>query len=1498
MIKQTKKTYGGIMKDASKYQTPGLNYYDATYGRTTATDNSSEFSFTNEKGTLLELEFPVVTILNQVVTYKSKSFKTTLPLENHTYSKFNICGSVTTTKGLALITSTDDGYGCVWLYDDKVKDLTLLYINNLGLTKDMDIVMICNYETDKIEKIYWVDGVHQLRFLNIEHSKANGDREEIYNIPLSMLDAVAPFKISQPRIKETTSGGNHTAGMIQYAYNLYKVNGSQTGISPLTELIPLKKTDTGGDVNELVDTLPIVEISNIDKTFDNIKVYSIKYTSLNEDPKISIVSDSVIPDNGVVTVFDDNTSDRTISLEEFLFLGSDIYIPSDIEVKYNKLFLANYHEKNMNFDVDMRAFQFNSSKSSKIVHNPKSLTEWEKELIITDTYPTDNSEKFDSINMDFDTYKYKSDGKTLGGSGQLCEFTLTHTKRNNINDQYFKDNEIYRLAIIFYNQYGKYSKPIWISDFKAPSGNLKGEFNTLAFNLTEAFYEEVDKIKDVYSKPVGYKVLIAERNERDSSIIASGLITSSMINYKGSARPDFNNEESRIKLTDKEPKMPNFLVRNTNANSNYDDISNTNHYPLRGMKNYGLMSIPDKPTEIVVGGKFGGRTWQYNNLLQLYSPELTFNKGIAIPTNVRLRVKNALLNTFNAVWGRELSVEDGNAVTDVRGYDGLTPSRAKYTEVDNGEINNVFDTGLIEHPGGSDPNRYQRALWYRQYGVRPYNENAGNGAGDGSQLIKFQDIDTKVLVYSTDCKVDFEPIQSDQFSIKLYHSFNTSKNKKITIQIKKLNILTDSQDYIYDFELIADYFVQFPNINTKRIINRVNLEGDFDFVDNTITDIDLSEVKGAGAWSFFYLNIKNKDGSRVKGKVSLELDVVGYDDKGVEIISHHTLNFKDGMFDLAQDIDGNLNTQYIEIAPNLIDYSILGTPEFTAKGQSFKNYSNLGGYRYVNTLTSFKADGRSGWKKPGDFGRRIVSVNANNNHCITFVPEAKTYEDIYRDLGFKFNAAIMYGELIKSKEDIYLGGLYGGNRYEEKLRTRYREIGEYIELDSANPIRTQHIKSPGDIYVQTFKFLRMSKDNDNIDQGTYQMEEIVEYPCETRINLTCRNDESSMEWDTKLFYEYDNYHKYNTVYSQKNSIIIHQAEEYYVKDNEKFGATVIPSRQKSAGELIDSWLNILPNDSLSLDGRYGQIEKLVSFNDEIYAFQNKAIAMLSINPRVQIPTEDGIGIQLGTGETLPIYKYITQSSGTLNKRSIVRSPFGVYYYDDYNQSINVFNGQIAPISETAGLHSHIQKYPLKTLKTSPRFNSGVISGYDTINKDVYITFNFDNYTDTFVYNEKRNMFISRQTHRISEYITHNDKLFSSESSENLYRYNVGERNKFFNKTYNTTITFVINPEVDLDTILNTIQFKSEVYLNGVDQPNNTITHYRAYNEFQDTGLTPIISGRRGNTRRFVRDWNVEIGRNKGTRERIRNPWNFLELHFENNNNLELILHDILVSYTI
>lgn len=195
---------------------------------------------------------------------------------------------------------------------------------------------------------------------------------------------------------------------------------------------------------------------------------------------------------------------------------------------------------------------------------------------------------------------------------------------------------------------------------------------------------------------------------------------------------------------------------------------------------------------------------------------------------------------------------------------------------------------------------------------------------------------------------------------------------------------------------------------------------------------------------------------------------------------------------------------------------------------------------------------------------------------------------------------------------------------------------------------------------------------------------------------------------------------------------------------------------------------------------------------------------------------------------------------------------------------------------------------------------GVSTSYDFINNCVHFTFLQDTKSTTLIYNESNGGYFESFFDYIpSMYISRgNNFLALNPNNTQLFKQYAGNYNQFFNTYYPSYVTILVNPESDMDTILDNVKYKSELYLNGVDQPDKTLTHVQTYNEYQDSTLTPLIFARDKNLRRKFRDWDIILPRNNGTRQRIRNPWTYLKLQYEHNNNYQLILHNPIISYTV
>tara|TARA_R110000796_G_scaffold236214_1_gene355468 strand:+ start:36982 stop:40947 length:3966 start_codon:yes stop_codon:yes gene_type:complete len=1321
MIQSSKYTYNGINQDMSRSKHDPSLYFEGQHIRLISEDSQTTGSITNEKGTKEVFSIPNDININTTtkqITYTSNSIVNTINYTNTEIDSLTVTNDHkiighTVTKDSIILITTSNGLDCTWevknIYNnDNVYSVDLLYLRDIGLSISNPIQLIYNYENEKNEKIYWVDGKAQLRFLNLRHSIENGDIENLIDLDSDLINTVGNIQVSQPEVTGFSQGGSHTTGVIQYSYNLYKTNLSQSVLSPLSPLVPLSSNlnSGGGDVNEIVGSTPIVQIDNIDLSYTNIIIYAIKYTSLNEVPKISIISDRAIPSNGSITVYDDGSTISDISLEQLVFLGSEAVVPKHIESKDNQLFKFNVTEDFYDLkDIDTRAYSFNTLSASSLwsstgnIINDRPASPF---IQVPASYIIPKT--FDSINPDYNIYKYQNDGTTLGGEGKYLKYELSTTNQYSDSDQYLKSNEIHRISIEFYNAKGQKSLPKWIADFIAPDNNLNGLYNTLTVELKADFYTYINSLS-VDQRPIGYQILRANRTVADRTIICQGVINPMIANkvFKDKHLYSFIQANPNTLYDQQIVKYPS-LIRT------FED----NIPLLKAVDGLPLANSSTTSNTLGRGGSFEGfkaeasgdwrgQLFQFNTMMQMYTPEVIFSNVRPDRTH-KLKVKGILEQSDQQAW--------------------------------NNEIN--FNTQLINHAG-----KFEN-------GINPANPNS-----------------------------------------------------------------------------ITTTLIGNPAIPTSGGIFAPSGDG---------TTANLHQ---------FYREFKG--------------------------------TYEQGLG---------------------LEYNVYGTPEVQVLGQGVRSYNNDSSFRYSNNYSTILQDQKG--DNPGGNRPTGRGYNSNSISAVTFVEGSddpntirRTIEQIHQENNLSVTNGILISEFVKPDAFKYTGNLYGGNNYESKLRTNYIPIGSYADINDSITV----IKSPGDTFVHDFTFTKASKTGVTIaSPGVNQLTEIVSFKVETSVDLKNRNDNSDQDWDSENQPNYDSFQKYNTVYSQKENILKRRNVDANFKEINEFGTTIRATKKKIAGEVIDSWTDDLVNETMDLDGKYGSINGTINFKDQIYTFQDKAVCAISINPRVQTQASDGLSLELGTGRVLQDYQYVTTKSGSINKWGIVGGAKGIYYYDTLNKSLfRVNDSTEMSLSDLKGLRSwfHNNADYTSFKQDNPLLNNGVLLGYDTYNKDVYITLQ-GNVNKTRVFNEKLDQFVDTKLYIPNSYIDSSHKFFGTNNNLDVHKFNEGIYNEYFGVNHPSFVTLMINPAADLDCVFNNIIYKSEVYLNGVDLSDQTLTYIRAYNEHQDSGIVPFVN--RQNIARKFRDWKALIPREG--RDRMRNPWLFLELGFENPDGKKLVLHDTNVLYTI
>jgi hypothetical protein len=1272
---------------------------------------------------------------------------------------------------------------CIWelTFDDNdEEDLTLLYINDLGFDINYPIQSIYNYENSDLEKVYWVDSVHQLRYANIKEERLIDKAKEKF-------DFVGPISMSSPSDLEVISGGGHTAGTIQFAYNQYNLNGAQTVLSPISELVAIGVSDyQGAELNDNTGSSVAFALKDLDNNYEYIKVYSIKYTSRNQLPEIKTIKDTKVSNFTEMRLTDVGTTGTAISIDELLNVGSSPVIPKHIEVKDNTLFLANIEDRTFILPewIDTRAFSFLPNGTGITVYSEPYLENNRVKYRSSSLYNAVQTppKTFSCINADYTTRNRKRDSTAFGGEGRHITFNFDWASGRNTDPNYrgLKVGEIYRFGIEFYNTLGQSTPASWIIDYMIPCEfttgtpvNIHEWYTTVGISFSSEFQSELATYNASAGDNaiVGYRMLRAERTLADRTVICQGMVAPTQF---------------------------------TTTDYDVSDISRTNSFNLsknRIGEDQDASEYVNYPTNFMRGTlDWYARPWR---------------GGLEDYRNTHISLKGLLDHPFLA-----------------RPIGGIGPG------FDNVPFNTIGDNAEVF--------------------LKIDNNNNNTPLKAGIPVMN----STLMNLYSPDI---------------LFDSVTTTR---ANLEVRPICKVERPAVYLYGEQFN-------PNSEIVEESSTATL-----YPSDTIESLTL-------------------ESSTMRG-ISYN-GIIGPAKEGLlkSVVLHSKYN-------------GN-KIFYTSIYRNRGTKAINNTPVITQDDGKVINYnSGNKNYKFINNNSKLQTSGHT--------DSSLLYGNSTACKSLLFSTGFRMHENhskLWGDNGIQENWGYINGtsvsydmdtrkdytpivDIVKSNSELYISSQYGGNSYADKQTTSYLKIGDYITSFSTTP----KANNPGDTYASEFTFLRYSvKSKGSWDITASHHTEIVTFPVETTVNLNKRHDISNgYGYDSELMPEQGDLHKYNTVYHQESTLDATTGLDPKLNIIQQFDTRIQATKKKIPNESVDAWTDVLVNEVIDLNGKHGPINSINVFNDKLFAFQDKAVAQIAVNPRVQVQAQDGVALELGTGGVLYDYDYVTDKTGSKNKWSVVSTKKGLYYYDILNKSMNRIPDALAvSLSEAKGLKTYFNNNFISSeLEVdNPFINKGVVSGYDLINNDLYFTFHQGDKSFTRCYNELLDVFVDKKSYLPTHYLKQGHKFFMSTDNETLWESGAGEYNKFFGEYKSSYITLQLNPESDVDTVFNNIQYTSEVYWKDLnnpeavfeDQPNQTLTHIHAYNNWQDSQRIPLVLGRRDNLRRRFREWRADIPRER--RGRIRNPYIYLKLEFDPTaitdqakSNCKLILHDIIVDYTV
>lgn len=277
----------GMNRDLSISKAGESSAYENHNIRIEARDNDTLLSVTNERGNKKIYLGKDANIFGDLIGWNV--------LNNHivlfTHDEF----SASTLKDYIYLIEYNKDDGTFKLVGNKIGGW--IFNGDLGFDIEHPIESVVYYETEDIQKIYWVDGKHVLRFMNF---MADEEEREKWDNTYFDSNRKVNFGVTA-EITKDNSGNTRPNGVIQYLLTYYNKHGQESGIVWVSDLIYLSPTDKGGAADGTNSNKVTIELSNLDSSFTNYRVYSIFRSSLNGTPVAYIVDEGKIGDVKTVT---------------------------------------------------------------------------------------------------------------------------------------------------------------------------------------------------------------------------------------------------------------------------------------------------------------------------------------------------------------------------------------------------------------------------------------------------------------------------------------------------------------------------------------------------------------------------------------------------------------------------------------------------------------------------------------------------------------------------------------------------------------------------------------------------------------------------------------------------------------------------------------------------------------------------------------------------------------------------------------------------------------------------------------------------------------------------------------------------------------------------------------------------------------------------------------------------------------------------------------------
>ena len=424
---------------------------------------------------------------------------------------------------------------------------------------------------------------------------------------------------------------------------------------------------------------------------------------------------------------------------------------------------------------------------------------------------------------------------------------------------------------------------------------------------------------------------------------------------------------------------------------------------------------------------------------------------------------------------------------------------------------------------------------------------------------------------------------------------------------------------------------------------------------------------------------------------------------------------------------------------------------------------------------------------------------------------------------------------------------YGGNSYLSRSSNNYISCGGYIKENEAT---IGKVIFGGDVYLTVFSYLHASlfSKNDWQEEANWYRKYLQVYlPVESTINCYARWDDYYLKHSTEpkatsgeiksrwfmftnpttlngITYSYQMY-AYNSAYSVSDGGVNYSSgsTNENISTNETNYYRINCSEQKSFGEEIDSWSKAKFANTLDLDAKYGITTSLNVFNNNLYAFQQNAFNVLSVDDRSLISDQSGAQLVLGTGGVLSRFDTIVQNygAGIVNDKSIISSSQSIYWYDTNKNVICSYGSN--------GFHILSKEKKVQTFLNSLAQTSKInlTSVFNDKTNELWLKAK----GNSLIYNEQSDCFTSFYSHIPDWGLRFYDRLITIRGTNFYKNDSFGEEADV--EDLIAKVTFTVNPNPEYTKV-----FDNQWLAGNIEDPNNiypqVITSVKCHTKTQDS----------------------------------------------------------------